>query len=227
MRLLQSLQALQTERDELWIDFFDQVLPPCHADFAWNLATITSDILERSIKTENTTIRDACGRVGRRLLGWVWQEREGSDNDWYNRFGSSWAVPLVAKTYGTNPKESRPLLEKVLELTQESKFPINFLWWLTEHIDEIWTFDPEFVASVYLTVFTYSEDSTEKTSLNSGPILPLTSNRRQDYDSCQYLLIRHFSNFLKAKPLVAARAATQSLNSFIRKNILTSTLNQE
>ncbi len=217
MRLLQSLQALQIERDELWIDFFDQVLPPYHADFAWNLATITSDILERAIKTENTTIRDACGRVGRRLLGWVWQERVTSDSDWYNRFGSSWAVPLVAKTYGTNPKESRPLLKKVLELTQESKFPINFLWWLTKHIDEIWTFDPEFVASVYLTVFTYSEDSTEKTSLNSGPILPLTSNRRQDYDSCQYLLIRHFSDFLKAKPLVAAQAAIQSLNSFIRK----------
>ena len=215
MRLLQSLRALQIERDDFWIDFFDQVLPPYHIDFAWDLAVITSDILERAIKTENTTIRDACGRVGRRLLGWVWQERETSDNDWYNRFGSAWAVPLVAKTYGTNPKESRPLLEKVLKLTQESKFPINFLTWLTEHINEIWNFDPEFVASVYCTVFTYSEDSTEQTSLNSGPILSLTSNRRQDYHSCQYRLIKHFPDFLQDNPLVATQAAIQSLNSFI------------
>lgn len=217
MRLLQSLRAQKIKRDELWIDFFDQVLPPYHADFAWDLATITSDILEQAIKTENTTIRDACGRVGRRLLRWVWQERETSDNDWYNRFGSSWAVPLVAKTYGTNPKESRPLLKKVLDLTQESKFPIKFLWWLTENIDKIWTFDPEFVASVYRTVFTYSETSTEQTSLNSGPVLSFTSNRRQDYDSCQYRLIRHFPDFLQDNPLVATQAAIQSLNSFIWK----------
>ena len=215
MRLLQSIHALEIERDELWINFFDQVLPPYHADFAWALAITTSDILERAAETKNTTIIDACGRVGRRLLGWVWQERETSDNDWYNRFGSSWAVPLVAKTYGTNTEESRPLLKKVLELTQESKFPINFLTCLTEHIDEIWTFDPEFVASVYRTVFTYSETSTEQTSLNSGPVLPLISNRRQDYHSCQYRLIKHFPDFLQDNPLVATQAAIQSLNSFI------------
>lgn len=216
MRLLQSLRALQIERDELWIDFFDQVLPPYHADFARDLAVITLDILERAAETKNTVIIDACGRVGRRLLEWVWQERETSDNDWYNWFGSSWAVPLVAKTYGTNAKESRPLLEKVLELTQESNFPIDFLTWLTEHVDEIWTFDPEFVASVYRTVFTYSETSTEQTSLSSsGPILPLISNRRQDYHMCQYRLIKHFPGFLQDNPLVATQAAIQSLNSFI------------
>ncbi len=227
MRLLQSIRALKIKRDELWIDFFDQVLPPYHADFAWDLAVITSDILERAIKTENMTIRDTCGRVGRRLLGWVWQERKTSDNDWYNRFGSSWAVPLVAKTYGTNPKESRPLLKKVLDLTQESKFPIKFLWWLTEHVDEIWTFDPKFVALVYRTVFTYSETSTEQTSLSSGPVLPLTSNRRQDYDSCQSRLIMHFSRFLEAKPLVAAQAAIQSLNSFIIQKHIVGDLREE
>lgn len=218
MRLLQSLRALQIERDELWIGFFNQVSAHYHADFAWDLATRTSDILERATNTDNTAIIDACGRVGRRLLGWVWQERETSGNDWYNRLGSFRAVPLVAKTYGTNVKESRPLLEKVLELTKEDNFPINFLTQLARHVDNIWGSDPAFVALTYCTVFTHSETGDAQTNLPiSSPLLTFTSNRRQDYGSCQYLLIKHFPAFLQANPLVATRVAIRSLNFFVKK----------
>ena len=119
-RLLQSLQTLQIKREVPWIDFFEQASQHLHPNFAWDLANLTSDILE---KTTDSNVIDACGRVGRRLLEWVWQERETNESDWYNRFGGRWAVPLVAKTYHTNVEESRALLEKVLQLTQEEKFP--------------------------------------------------------------------------------------------------------
>ncbi len=218
MRLLQSFRALQIERDELWIDFFDQASSHWHADFAWDLATLTSEILERAPKTENTAIIDTCGEIGRSLFKWVWQERETSGKDWYNRLGSYWAVPLIAKTYGTDIDESRCLLEKILELTQEDYFPISFLTWLTEHVDKIWLHDPEFVALTYRVVFTHDETSDERTNFNTGPILPMTSTRRQDYSSCQYRLIKHFSNFLQLDPLVATQVAIRSLNYFIKKN---------
>ena len=103
-RLLQSLRAMQIERDPLWIDFFDQVSAHLDPNFAWDLTTLTSDMLERATKKQDTVVIDACGRVGRRLLGWIWQERETSQNDWYNGLGGNWIVPLVAKTYGTNPE---------------------------------------------------------------------------------------------------------------------------
>ncbi len=217
MRLLQSFRALQIERDALWISFFYQVSVHWHADFAGDLSTLTSEILERATDPENTAIIDTCGEIGRRLFKWVWQEREANSNDWYNRLGSTLAVPLIAKTYGTNVEESRLLLEKVLELTQEDNFPISFLTWLTEHVDKIWIHDPDFVALVYHAVFIHDEISDERTSLSSGPILPLTSTRQQDYSSCQYRLIKHFSNFLQSAPLVATQAAIQSLNFFIIK----------
>ncbi len=220
MRLLQSLRALRIERDALWIDFFSQVSVHWHADFAGDLSTLTSDILERATVTKNTAIIDTCGRVGRRLFEWAWEKRKANGDDWYNRLGSTRAVPLIAKTYGTNVEESRLLLEKVLELTQEDNFPISFLTWLTEHVDKIWIHDPDFVALVYHAVFIHDEISDERTSLSSGPILPLTSTRQQDYSSCQYRLIKHFSNFLQSAPLVATQAAIQSLNfSIIKKHI--------
>ena len=212
-RLLQALQTLPLKHDALWINFFDQVSLYLHVNFAWEVANLTSDILERAPKTE-TSIIDACGRIGRRLLKWVWQERDASEGDWYDRFGGRWAVPLVAQTYHTNPEESRVLLEKVLELPQEDNFPITFLSWLTRHVDKIWKHDPEFVASVYRAVFTHYELSDEEVH-RGGFILPFRSFRSQDYRMCQYRLVKHLPNFLQAAPLIATQAVIQSLNSFI------------
>ena len=214
-RLLQSLQTLQIKRDALWIIFFHQVSGHLHSEFAWDLANLTTDILDRAIETENTKVIKVCGQIGRRLLKWVWQKRETSENDWYNRFGSFWAVPLVAKTYHTNVQKSRPLLKRVLELPQADNFPIGFLSWLTEHVDGIWDHDPEFVTSTYLTVFAHHETSNEKTRFTGGPVMPMTSTRRQDYSMCYYRLIKHFRNFLRAVPLHATRAVIRSLNVFI------------
>ena len=215
VRLLQSCRALQIERDTLWSNFFDRVSIHLHIDFAWDLAILTSYILERAVKTDDTSIIDTCGRVGRRLLEWVWKERETSDYDRYNRLGSSWAVPLVAQTYGTNSEKSRLLLGKVLTLIQEDNFPIKFLTFLTQHVDEIWDHDTEFVARIYYTVFEYQEDSDEKTDLMGGAILSLTSTRSQDYDMCRYQLIEHFSSLLQVKPQIATEVVIRSLNSFI------------
>ena len=215
MWLLQSLRALQIQRDPLWSDFFDRVSAYLHADFAWDLATLTSEILERAREAENTTLMNTCGRVGRRLLKWIWKERQTGENDWCHRLAGSWAVPLVAKTFATNPRESRALLERVLKLTQEDDFPINLLTRLAEHIDKIWEQDPEFVVSTYVTVFTHQEISGEITNPMGGRILALTSTRRQDYSMCHYWLAQHFANFLRAKLIPAARAVIRSLNFYI------------
>ena len=213
--LLQALQTLQIKRDTLWINFFDKISVYLNEKFAWDLANLTSAILERTSVSENSEVVNACGRIGRRLLKWVWQERETSESNWYDRFGGRWAVPLVAKTYHTNVKESRALLEKVLQLTEEDDFSIKFLSWLPEHVDRIWDHDPEFVVSIYRNIFGYDETSDAKTNFGSGSVLPMTSTRRQDYSMCQYRLIKHFPNFLRAKPLEATQAAIQSLNTFI------------
>lgn len=210
-RLLQSLRMLEIERDAFWIDFFDQISAHLYSDFAWDLATFTSDILERAT---DANIKETCGRIGRRLLQWVWKEREASDNDWYNQLGSYWAVPLVAKTYYTNVEKSRSLLNKILKLTTEEKFPIDFLANLTEHVDKIWKHDREFVALIYQAVFAHREISSEVTRWG-GAILSFGSSRRQDYGLCQHRLAKHFPDFLQADPLPMAQALIQGLNSFI------------
>ena len=105
-------------------------------------------------------------------------------------------------------------LEKVLQLTKEENFPIDFLARLTEHVDKIWDHDPEFVTWIYRTVFAHYEISDEKI-IRGGPILPMATFRHQDYRMCQYRLEEHLRNFLQTLPLIAARTVIQSLNFFI------------
>ena len=213
-RLLQALQTLQIKHDTLWINFFDQVSLHLSEDFAWDLANLTSAILERVSESENSEVVNACGRIGRRFLKWIWQKREAGKSTWYDQFGGRWVVPIVAQTYHTNSEESRMLLEKILELPQEDNFPITFLSRLTEHVDKIWKPDPEFATLIYRTVFHHNESSDAKTSL-SGGVLAMTSTRRQDYSMCRYRLIKHFSDFLQATPLPATLSVIRSLNVFI------------
>ena len=215
LRLLQALRALQIERDELWVQFLDKATDHLHQNFAWDLAVVTSDILDRvEEKTENNAVLQACGRISRRILEWVWKERDENRIALVDGLGASWAVPLVAKTFSTDPKESRQLLEKVLSLTKEEDFPIRFLYRLTDELDRIWPCDPEFAALTYLAVFDHYETSEEKTHMG-GIVLPLLSTRRQDYEMCQYQLIQHFPKFLRAAPLLATQVVIKCLNRFI------------
>lgn len=210
-RLLQALQTLEIKREKPWVDFFDQASEYIDTDFAWDLANLTSDVLE---KATDANVIDTCGRVGRRLLEWVWQERETKTDDWYNRFGGRWAVPLVAKTYHTNIEESRALLVKVLQLTQEDNFPIGFLTWLTDNVNNIYVHDPKFAILIYRTVFSHQFTGEGETQ-RGGPVLGITTYRSQDFSMCQYRLVEHFSKFLQEKPKHATQAAIQSLNHFI------------
>ena len=211
IRLMQSLQNLHIKRELPWIHFHDQVSQHLHDNFAWDLANLTSDILE---KTTDSNVIDACGRVARRLLKWVWQERETNEDDWCNRFGGRWAVPLVANTYHKNVEESRALLEKVLQLMQKENFPIEFLAGLTDNVDKIWDRDPEFVSSIYRNVFAHQFTSEGETQ-RGGPVFGITTYRSQDFRMCQYRLVKHFPKFLQKKTLQATEAVIQSLNSFI------------
>ena len=210
-RLMQSLQNLQIKREIPWIYFHDRVSQNLSADFVWDLARLTSDILE---KTTNPYIVNVCGHIGRQLLAWVWQEKETSKDDWYNRLGGHWVVPIVVKTFHTKVEESRVLLEKVLELLNENNFPIVFLSRLSEHIDKIWDHDPEFVVGIYRAVFSHQFNSEGKTQ-KGGSILGFTTYRSQDFQICQYHLVKHFPEFLQKKPKHAIHATIQSLNYFV------------
>ena len=211
LRLLQAHRALEIKHDYLWIAFLEELSKLLSHDFARFVAIISTDILDR---VSNIELHKKIGRISRNLLTWVWKEKEKNTNNSIDSVGSQFIVPLVARTFGTNPTESHNLLEKIFAISIGDQFPIEYVYRLTCEIDKIWPYNSEFVALIYFNVFKHYEISEEQTSFGT-PVLPLISTRKQDFHMCQYQLIQHFPYFLRAAPTFATKTAINCLNYYI------------
>jgi len=209
--VLQAYRTLDVTRDELWLQFLEKVSPYLSEVFIVELTIAFSEILERVISVHNEKLRYRCGEMARRLLIWVWHHRSTSKSMWVDSFGSQRVVSLVTRTFDTDPAESAMLLKKILELIGEDNFPIRYLYKLTQDLEYIWPYSPEFAANVYLTVFGHRETSEAPIPLG-GIVLSMTTTRRQEYESCRYNLRQHFSKFLRSSSTWATRAIVTSLN---------------
>jgi hypothetical protein len=215
-RLLHALRVFRVERDELWIGFLEEAVRYLRKEFVWDLSTTVSEILERSEKTSNDNVIQICGGIGRQIFEWVWKQREevNSKDSWLDRLCAYWIIPVVAKTFKTDPHTSGLLLNRVLDLVGQEGFPVQFVYRLAHDLDRIWSYDAEFAAKAYRVVFGYYETSEEKVDIGA-PVLPMTSTRSQEYRMCQYLLIKHFPNFLRNSPVSATRAMIDCLNYYV------------
>jgi hypothetical protein len=212
--LLQAHRVIRPGRILPWAEIIVSISETPHWDFSWDACIVTDWLLTEGRRSESAAI-PLCGIAGRNLLRWCWQRR--SENLHRNdQLAGAWLIPLVGKTYATDLKESRALLEPVLRVMDEPGFPVDCIYRLCNEIRTIASVDPEFAQQIYVRVFGYRETSREPTNIGSSVVLPLISNRRQDYEMCHYILGQEFPRFLEAHPAVATATALQSLNVYIR-----------
>ncbi|RLI98882.1 MAG: hypothetical protein DRP08_07730, partial [Candidatus Aenigmatarchaeota archaeon] len=214
LRLIQALRAFGSTKDEVWVFFFREIVKSIKKEFVWDLSVVLSKILIRAIEKNNREIATIGGEISRSILSWILDNRSEGNKDFLDRLGSAWLVPMVAKTFYTNPSASRSLLGKILSFVKTPGFTINYIYRLSDNIEQIYSYDPQFASSIYETVFAYEEKSEEVTHMG-GVVLSLTSTRRQDYEMCQYILIKKFPQFLKQVPFVAIETIIKVLNRYI------------
>jgi hypothetical protein len=214
---IQALRILGPVKPDLWSEFIRALAPHLHRRFAWDAGLVVLAWLESHSDSLTNDARNACGDFGRRLLEWSWSMRNDPARTWFERVAALLGIPIVAKTFATEPQESQRLLQQVLSVVDEPGFPIDCTWRLTHEVDTLMSQAPNFVAEIYERVFGHEETSDEKTNMG-GPILGLISNRRQDYDGCEYNLLQSFSKFVKSAPAVATIAGIRALEAHVRRD---------
>lgn len=215
LHLLQVVRGLFKGRhDGLWSALLTQASGSLQREFAWELAALTLDILDRAQGTRQPDVIDNCALVGRRLLHWVWSERSQGATAFLDNVGGIWGVRLVCRTYAREPNSARDVLKPILEQLSNPAFPIEYFSRLTDEVPHVWGVDPDLATDIYAAAFSHEEKSDAKTAFGT-PILPLTSTRRQDFSMCQYHLIRHYKGFLAANAIAASRAALRALNQYV------------
>jgi hypothetical protein len=210
--LFQAIRSLKTSRSRLWAEFLRGASRNIRQRFGWDGGIVANDLAAAN-STQIEVLSD-CGEYGRALMAWAYQERQTGDRAWFDRLIAIVGIPLIAKTYSSNPNESRSLLQRVFAFMDEPNFSIDCIFWLTQQVGELIPQDPRFVGLIYEAIFGHREISEDKTSMGGGTVLNLISTRRQDFDGCHYSLLTSFDKFLLHSPLVAIESGMRALQSF-------------
>ena len=118
------------------------------------------------------------------------------------------AIRFVAKSFGSDPVASRTLLQQILEEPRFTGHAHEEAPWLAEGIGSIIPYDPEFAAIVYASLFGRSAPQEGASWLGGhrSRILPLSSNRKQDYEHARWHLARALRPFLQVDPKAGVTA---------------------
>ena len=77
--------------------------------------------------------------------------------------------------------------------------------------------DPQFIAEIYDKSFAAEITDTSTTSMGASQILPLSSNRRQDYQHAQWQLKEYFPTFLAEHPDDAVPALIDVIAGYVAR----------
>lgn len=185
--------------------YFAEKLSGCISQTAWPLRTLLFLLIgKQSTANEYTSL----GIAARRLLAFGLAEERGTAL-------VNAAIGFVGDTYSTDQAGSKALLQQLFEPKRFDKHGHEDIPWLTRKVAQIAEFDQSFVVSIYANVFAGKITDQSETSLGNSRILPLISNRRQDYEMAQWSLAEYFPIFLKQFPRAASIALVEAMKGYV------------
>lgn len=146
------------------------------------------------------------GRAARALLAFAWAA------DPPMQATAVGAIRFVGKSFASDPAASRAMLDRILREPHFSANADREARWLSEQIVPIARSDPDFTIEIYRSL--YSQDITDDSTSHFGGqvsrIMPLSSNRRQDYQGCRYDLGRRVTRLLELSVPLGTRAIVEA-----------------
>jgi hypothetical protein len=125
-------------------------------------------------------------------------------------------VESLVLTYVTDAAESERLLKRILDPTRVAAWGYQEIPAAAQRAPELAAAAPDLVVALYATAFGHEEDSTEVTSMRGG-IMPLTSNRGQDFGMARYALGVDFAKVIAADEDAAVKALHASSTIVARR----------
>jgi len=159
-------------------------------------------LFEKADVTESALLA-VYGRAARALLALAWAANPPMQQTATN------AIRFVGKSFASDPAASRALLDRALRDPHFSAHADKEATWLAEQIMPIARADPDFAIEIFHVLYSrdITDDSTSFFGGQPSRIMPLSSNRRQDYHSCRYNLERRTGRLLE----LSARSGTRAV----------------
>jgi hypothetical protein len=207
LRVLQAIRTHAIANDSIWSAFAARAARRASRVYSWDLARFLSELLEREHQQgePSAAVREHVSAGARSLLRLALASHESA----LEHLAASWLVGVVARTYDVDPTDARALFETILSGIADPSTSVDLIYRLADAVQHFWNEDPQLAAFVYVATFSHVEQSEEPTHMG-GIIVAMTSNRRQDFETTQYVLLEHAPRFLREQPAFAIRALVQA-----------------
>lgn len=155
----------------------------------------------------DTVLLDVFGRAARGMLKLAWTASPPLTTM------SPSVVRFVGKSFASDPAESRALLDRILREPHFSQHADREALWIGEQILPITRADPAFTVEIYAALYgqTIIDEATSWFGGQPSRIMPLSSSRRQDYESCRWRLGTAMDKVLAITPHHGTRALIDAL----------------
>jgi MoxR-like ATPase len=207
--LLTHANANGSPRPGPWLEFLDSVTALPAAAVANSVRPYVMFLSENATGLGDAD-RNRLGAIVRRLLNFALST---TPPNWLLAVN---AIGAIVKTITTDPAASVTALRACTTEQHLKTLGYRTLSTLARQAGVLVGIDPSFVRQMYVAGFTYREQSDEKTSMGDSQILPMTSNRKQDYDIGLWQLGETFPKFLQAAPREATEALLIVVENYVR-----------
>jgi len=202
-----EIKSTNIPSTRFWLNYFERVIEDSKNPYDFNLVIWLAKIQEVDKRPD---IQQQIGRISRRLFSTCLELRNTNPN--IDAFASHLPVILVVKTFGTDPVQSRNILDKIFEISNDEDFDLSYLSFIAHNIKEIFPYDLEYVLKFYTFIFSRTEDSTKQTVLGNAGFFQLTSNRRQDFEGIRFSLGQQSESLINSNLEMGMRTLLKSIN---------------
>ena len=153
------------------------------------------------------TLLNVFGRAARALLEVAWEASPAMVATSVN------AIRFVGKSFASDPAASKALLDRILRAPHFQQYADREAPWLAEQILPIMRVDPQFTVEIYAALYgqAITDSATSWFGGQRSRIMPLSSNRRQDYEHCRWHLCSAIYEVLTISSYHGTRALIDAL----------------
>lgn len=189
-----------------WCAILERVTRNMGPDLRPVVVPLLSELARRA-EGLTTDQRAAMGVAARRVLAFAWRQ---SPRD---RGMIHVGIEGVVRTFDASPAESASLLRQLLLPAHLASFGYQDLPSLCRELTRLVDAAPAFVEDVYRAALGYREIDNSPTPMGDSAILPMRSNRRQDYGMALHQLGELFPRFMAVAPVEAAGAVIAAVDA--------------
>ena len=192
-----------------WCELVERITRVPKPELAGICQSLIEDILQ--FKAELSVEQFAfLGLSARRVLDMAWQATRRNGQMIIH------AVRTVCSTFFTDRQESALRIRRFIIPERVREFGWEELHWLAYEIKTLIPQDPELVADIYVAAFEWTETDESATPLSRSKILPMISNKRQDFKQTRWYLSQYFPELVERSPFSAARAIIGIVSAYSR-----------